>query len=102
MEKQVILAIVGLEKLIIVVIVALFYMLQAWWKKKQGETEEDPQPWPGQPPRQRPQPRQPPQPGAQPPATPPARASNWEAELRRLLEGDAPGPRPPPVVISPL
>lgn len=88
-----------MEKLIFLVVIGGFYLLQAWWKSKAEKEQADaPPPWPGQkpPPSPGPGPGQPP--AGQPAPTPAAR---WEEELRRLLEGGAPKPTPPPVAPVP-
>ncbi len=83
-----------MEQILILIVLAVLSALHSWWKKKQGgaaEEDED-----GNAPL-------PPRPGrASPPPRPPA--SNWEEELRRILQGEeAPAPRPmtpPPFVVA--
>jgi hypothetical protein len=92
-----------MEKLIFLIVIVVITALHSWWKKKHGEPEEGDQPWPGQPQR----PGQPPQrrpPGTAPRPAPPPKATNWQEELRRLLEGETaprPQPAPPPVLAQP-
>ena len=86
------------EKLIFLVVVVVISILSSWWKKKRGEPEDESNPWPGYPPRHKPQ-----APPAGRPAPPPSpsQASNWEEELRRLLQGEESArPAPPPVVVQ--
>jgi len=86
-----------MEKLIFLVVIVIITALHHWWKNRNGPpADEEDQPWPAAPRRQAP----PPPPGSNPaPARP--QATNWEEELRRLLEGDAPRRPVPPVVMAP-
>ena len=80
-----------MEQLIILAIIVGASLLHGWWKKKQGEGEDQSSPWPGQPEGPRPPtPRQQPQP-------PPRRAMDLEEQLRRLLQGEERKSEPPPV-----
>ena len=74
-----------MEQIIFLIAIAVISALHSWWKKRQGEPEDtdDESPWP--------------KPAQRRPAPPrPEPASNWEEELRRVLEGP-PAPTPPPV-----
>jgi len=83
-----------MEQIFLLVAIVVISLLHSWWKKRNGEGEEDAEPGPGQPQRR-------------PPVAPPANRqgnpspSNWEEELRRLLQGEEPARRvPPPVVLQ--
>ena len=80
-----------MEQLLILVVIAVLSALHSWWKKKQGreaEVEDGDSPGPSN------------RPGA--PQKRPSPASNWEEELRRLLQGEeAPAsPSSPPVIVT--
>ena len=96
MNSQLILA-ASLDNLIILVVIAVLSGLHSWWKKKHGEPEAEEEdndsPLP-------PRPRAP-RPGSVPPPQHPP-ASNWEEELRRLLQGEKPAPTPPPMAPPPF
>ena len=78
-----------MENLIILVVIAVLSVLHSWWKKRQGGEPEDAD-------GDSPEPSN--RPGA--PQRRPSPASNWEEELRRLLQGEeSPASRPPPPVI---
>ena len=86
-----------MEKLILIIAIVIISLLHIWWKKRNGEGDEDAAPWSGQPQR-----RPPVAPPASRPSGPsPTKASNWEDELRRLLQGEDPArPVPPPIVVQ--
>jgi len=85
-----------MEQLLILLVIAVLSALHSWWKKKQGAAAEEEEDGDGNAPL-------PPRPGRTPPP-PRAPASNWEEELRRILQGEeAPAPRPmapPPFVVA--
>ena len=73
----------GTQTLITLVVFVAISLISTWLKKRQEK--EPPGPPPGMP-------------GPRPPQ-PSSTAASWEAELRRLLEGEEPAP--PPVVAEP-
>ena len=86
-----------MEKLIFLIAIVVISMIHSWWKKRNGESDEDSAPWPGQAPRR--PPVAPPQ--NRPASSPQPKAASWEEELRRLLQGQEPAqPVPPPVVVQ--
>ena len=84
-----------MEKLIIIAIIVGASIIHNWWTKRQQEESEQPDPNPDASGR-----RPPPLP---PPSGQPGRSAQgqnqpgggWEEELRRLLQGETPTPRPP-------
>ena len=85
-----------MEKALIILAIVVISMIHSWWKKRNGEGDEDAAPWPTAPPRR--PPGAPPQ--NRPASAPPSQAANWEEELRRLLQGEEPGRSAPPVVVQ--
>ncbi len=84
-----------MEKVIFLIAIVVISMIHSWWKKRNGQSDEDAAPWPTAPPRR--PPTVPPQ--NRPASAPQSKAANWEDELRRLLQGEESArPVPPPVV----
>jgi len=85
-----------MEKVILIIAIAVLSLLHSWWKKRNGQGDEDAVPWPTTPPRR--PPVGPPQ--NRPASAPPSQAANWEDELRRLMGEEPSRPAPPPVVVQ--
>ena len=86
-----------MEKVILILAIVVISIIHSWWKKRNGQGDEDATPWPTAPPRR--PPAVPPQ--NRPINAPQPMAANWEEELRRLLQGEEPArPAPPPVVVQ--
>lgn len=84
----------GVDSLVGLIIFAVITMIASWLKKKQGEGTDDS----SAPPPRRSRTMDMPAP---PPLDEPAQPVSWEAELRRLLQGETaetPTAPPPPVV----
>ncbi len=85
----------SIEGLLVLLAIYLISAAANWLKRRSAEKENQDLPLPAPPPiRRSPDPR---------PAPAPA-ATNWEEEIRRLLEGELPLPQPtapPPVIVTP-
>ena len=92
----------GIESLIGLIIFVVISLLASWAQKKQRESTGEDIPVPRPPPRVPPQ-RVPPQ-RVPPPIKAPEeeQTTNWEEELKRLLEGRFPEPEPEPPAPPPL
>lgn len=84
-----------MEKIIFVIAIVVISMIHSWLQKRKGEDETDPAPWPG------PLPRRPGAPPVNRPGAPSSKPTNWEDELRRLLQGEDPEDSKPPVIVQP-
>lgn len=96
-----------MENLLIILAFIVLSGLSTWLKKRGQSEETEPQPGSGRPAPRIPQGEAPgPQPPAMPQQPPKQPQFDWEAELRRLLEGETPEapaapPRvPPPIIIE--
>lgn len=83
-----------MEKLIFVAVIAVLSILHSWWKKRQEAAESQAEEVQSD--------RPPRTPGGRVQTPRPSTASNWEEELRRLLQGEeVQRPVPRPVILSP-
>lgn len=87
------------ESLLILIVFVVLSALSNWMKKKSGQTEEGvgDQPHPTTPPPSRTTRTIP----VPPASAHPRKTTDWQEELRRLLEGELPAPPTPPVVVQP-